>query len=200
MLRLIRFSVVVLGLTACMSESRPPVSISREVRLGVAFGDPFATVRTKHPTIEFVPYAGWVETVMSGPFETVVYQFGQQIAPTKPDSGGRLSAIHAIARSTTSTDELIQTLDASNGAHRFAGCERPPSSGQRPEEIAVLEWPHAREVLFAEVVMQLGSVGKPQISHPLLLLIAPPGTRKRALNIDDLKSDCFSRLYSFTPG
>lgn len=181
-------SLVVLA--GCERERAQPVSIGA-TRLGVSFGDDLDELRRSRPSVEYAPYAGWMEDLrQDSTFQHAIYMVGGAIPTEKPIKRGKIKAVKLIGRSLAVNTPVLRELDHSVGSRQYRGCTPVPGRNG-PEEIAVLMWSGTDQSAVAEILMI--NAGTPQMKEPLSVTLAPPGTNLEEIGIKDLSQDCFSK-------
>jgi hypothetical protein len=199
-MRILLCWILTVLLIGCDAHTEVPVVITREMPLGVSFGETPAAVREKRSQIEFVPYAGWMEEFGGDSlFRTVLYQFGTAPAGEEPEDNGRLRVIRLSGRSVAETREIVHRLDEEHGPHRYSGCTPIPGR-TGPEEIAILRWNTDGYVLFAEVLMSREGDGEARMLQPMVVTAADVRTGNHLLELTNAQSRCFSRMYTFRQG
>lgn len=184
-------------LFGCHTGRGVPVEVSRDVRLGISFGETVSAVRNRRPQIEFAPYAGWIEEVGdTSSFRTVLYEFGKTPPGERPQNSGRLRAVRLTGRSVAETGIIITRLDMAHGPHRYYGCTPVPARGT-PEEIAILRWGTAEYLVSAEILVSQNSHGKTYFREPIVVTIADRSTENEFSQRVNVQTSCFSRTYSF---
>jgi hypothetical protein len=189
--RLYRISLLSIAvLTACPKPEKTIEPVAG-VDVGVAFGESVAAVRAERRNVQFRPYVGWSEEMSRGPIGQILFDFGAAVPEETPNEQGRLRAVTFIARPDWSTTQLLSSLDSSFGSRQFLGCN--PVPGRREiQEIALLQWPRAPQMVIAEVLTELTDAGV-TVKGPVNVTVAPRQSRLDELGVDSIATECRSR-------